>query len=141
MTPRLPVYFISHGGGPWSFMDDPSRTSYARLEAALADMPRQIGVTPKAVLMISAHWEALEFTLTSNPAPGMIYDYYGFPDYTYRIRYEAPGDPALAQRTLELIAAAGLPARLDSGRGFDHGMYTPMNVIYPDAAVPTVQLS
>src|SRR5262245_12602976 len=120
MSPRLPVYFISHGGGPWSFMDDdPVRASYAKLEAALADMPRQIGVTPKAVLMISAHWEEPEFTLTANPAPGMVYDYYGFPDYTYRIRYGAPGDPALAQRTHELIVGAGLPARLDPERGFD----------------------
>jgi aromatic ring-opening dioxygenase catalytic subunit (LigB family) len=138
---RLPVYFISHGGGPWSFMDDPSRASYAQLEAALADMPRQIGVKPAAVLMISAHWEAPEFTLTANAAPSMVYDYYGFPDYTYRVRYEAPGDPALAQRTMDLIAAAGLPARLDPERGFDHGTYTPLNVIYPKADVPVVQLS
>ena len=76
---RLPVYFISHGGGPWSYMDDPSRAHYAKLEAALAAMPRQIGTTPAAVLMISAHWEEPEFTLTSHPKPPMIYDYGGFP--------------------------------------------------------------
>src|SRR6187399_2922057 len=136
MNSRLPVYFISHGGGPWSFMDDPSRASYAQLEAALADMPRQIGATPKAVLVISAHWEAPAFTLTASAAPSMVYDYYGFPDYTYRIRYGAPGDPELAQRTMDLISAAGLPARLDGERGFDHGTYTPLNVIYPKADVP-----
>ena len=94
----------------------PSRAPYAKLEAALADMPRQIGATPTAVLMISAHWEEPEFTLTSNPKPPMIYDYGGFPDYTYHIRYDAPGDPALAARVQ--VAASkrpGMPARLDAG--------------------------
>ena len=77
-------------------MDDPSRAAYAKLEASLADMPRQIGSTPAAVLMVSAHWEEAEFTLTASPRPPMIFDYYGFPDYTYQIHYDAPGDAALA---------------------------------------------
>jgi aromatic ring-opening dioxygenase catalytic subunit (LigB family) len=141
MSDRLPVYFISHGGGPWSFMDDAARAPYAELAAALADMPRQIGTTPAAVLMVSAHWEQPEFTLTSHPRPPMIYDYGGFPDYTYRIRYDAPGDPSLAARTRQRLEAAGLPARLDPDRGFDHGAFTPLKVIYPDARVPVVQLS
>jgi aromatic ring-opening dioxygenase catalytic subunit (LigB family) len=138
---RLPVYFISHGGGPWSFMDDPSRVMYANLEATLADMPRQIGRKPAAVLMISAHWEEPQFTLTSNPAPPMLYDYGGFPDYTYSIHYRAPGDPALAARVKAMIAAAGMPADLDAQRGFDHGAFTPLHVIYPAADVPVIQLS
>jgi aromatic ring-opening dioxygenase catalytic subunit (LigB family) len=138
---RLPVYFISHGGGPWSYMDDPSRAAYAKLEASLAAMPRQIGARPAAVLMISAHWEEPEFTLMSSPAPPMIYDYGGFPEYTYHIRYDAPGDPVLAARVKGLIESAGMPARLDAERGFDHGAFTPLKVIYPDAGVPVVQLS
>jgi len=141
MNPRLPVFFISHGGGPWSYMNDASRAAYAQLEAALADMPRQVGVTPTAVLIISAHWEEREFTLTAHPAPPMLYDYYGFPDYTYQVRYEAPGNPVLAARVRELIEAAGMPAQLDALRGFDHGAFTPLKVIYPDARVPVVQLS
>jgi aromatic ring-opening dioxygenase catalytic subunit (LigB family) len=138
---RLPVYFISHGGGPWSYMDDPSRAAYAKLEAALAGMPRQIGITPKAVLMISAHWEEPQFTLTSSPKPPMIYDYGGFPEYTYHIHYAAPGDPALAARVKALLEASGIAAQLDPERGFDHGAFTPLNVIYPNADVPVVQLS
>jgi aromatic ring-opening dioxygenase catalytic subunit (LigB family) len=138
---RLPVYFISHGGGPWSFMDDESRAPYTVLARELADMPRQVGMTPKAILMVSAHWEEPEFTLMANPRPSMIYDYGGFPDYTYRIRYDAPGDPVLAERARTLIEAAGFPARLDAERGFDHGTYTPLNVMYPRADVPVVQLS
>jgi aromatic ring-opening dioxygenase catalytic subunit (LigB family) len=122
-------------------MDDPSRAAYAKLEAALAAMPREIGVTPKAVLMISAHWEEDEFTLMSSARPPMIYDYGGFPDYTYHLHYDAPGDPALAARARMLIESAGIPARLDADRGFDHGAFTPLNVIYPKADVPVVQLS
>jgi len=141
MTERLPVYFISHGGGPWSYMDEVARAPYAKLEAALAGMPREVGGDVAAVLMISAHWEEDEFTLTSNPKPPMIYDYGGFPDYTYHIHYDAPGDPVLAARARELIEAAGMPARLDARRGFDHGAFTPLKVIYPKADVPVVQLS
>ncbi len=137
----MPVYFISHGGGPWSYMDDPSRAAYAKLEASLASMPTEIGAMPSAVLMVSAHWEEPEFTLMSNPKPPMVYDYYGFPDYTYRIRYDAPGDPSLAARTRQMIEDAGLPARLDTERGFDHGAFTPLKIIYPRADVPVVQLS
>jgi len=122
-------------------MDDPSHAAYAKLEAALAAMPRKIGLTPRAVLMISAHWEESEFTLTSGAKPPMIYDYGGFPDYTYHIHYDAPGDPQLAARVKSLLDAAGLPAQLDAERGFDHGAFTPLNVIYPDADVPVVQLS
>jgi len=122
-------------------MDDPSRAAYAKLEAALAEMPRQVGAKPRAVLMVSAHWEEDEFTLTSGARPPMIYDYGGFPDFTYHIRYDAPGDPALAARTKALIESAGMPARLDAARGFDHGAFTPLHVIYPDADVPVVQLS
>jgi len=141
MSTRLPVYFISHGGGPWSFMDAASQAPYARLAATLADMPRQIGRLPRAVLMISAHWEERDFTLTSGERPPMIYDYGGFPDYTYRIRYDAPGDPSLAEHTRQILERAGLPARLDPERGFDHGAFTPLHVIYPEANVPVVQLS
>ena len=122
-------------------MDEASRAPYAVLSRELADMPRQVGTTPQAILMISAHWEEPEFTLMANPRPPMIYDYYGFPDYTYRIRYDAPGDPALAARVKALIETAGVPARLDPARGFDHGAYTPLNVMYPRADVPVVQLS
>lgn len=122
-------------------MDGAARAPYAKLEAALADMPRRIGRTPRAVLMISAHWEEREFTLTSHPNPPMIYDYGGFPEYTYRIRYDAPGDPSLAEHTRQMIGRAGLPSRLDPERGFDHGAFTPLRVIYPEANVPVVQLS
>ncbi|RZL94775.1 MAG: dioxygenase [Variovorax sp.] len=139
--PRLPTYFISHGGGPWPWMKQEMGSTYARLEAALADMPRQIGRTPRAILMVSAHWEAPAFTVQASAKPPMVYDYGGFPAHTYQVHYDAPGSPELARRVRQLIAAAGMPAVLDADRGFDHGAFSPMAAIYPQADVPMVQLS
>lgn len=137
----LPTYFISHGGGPWSYMSGPSRQTHAVLEAALRDMPRQLAQAPMAVLMISAHWEEREFTVMGHARPGMLYDYGGFPAHTYEVQYPAPGSPALAQRVVALAQAAGLRCSIDMQRGFDHGAFVPMSVIYPEAQVPMVQLS
>src|ERR1700712_1248734 len=100
---RLPTYFISHGGGPWPWMKKEMGNAYAQLEAALADMPRQIGRKPSAILMVSAHWEESAFTVMGNPRPPMIYDYGGFPAHTYKVQYNAPGSPTLARRVMELI--------------------------------------
>ena len=136
----LPTYFISHGGGPWPWMDE-MRESMQPLADALADMPRQIGTTPRAVLVISGHWEEPAFTVMASPHPGMLYDYGGFPPHTYEVQYPAPGDPALALRVKALIEAADIPARLDAQRGFDHGTFVPLHVIYPEAKVPVLQLS
>ena len=138
---RLPTYFISHGGGPWPWMKKEMGPTYDKLEAALADMPRQIGRTPRAILMISAHWEEPAFTVMANPRPPMIYDYGGFPAHTYQVHYDAPGSPELAQRVRDLVAGAGLPVQIDPERGFDHGVFSPMAAIYPKAEVPVVQLS
>ena len=138
---RLPTYFISHGGGPWPWMKAEMGNTYAKLEAALADMPRQIGRKPAAVLMVSAHWEAPAFTVQAAAQPGMLYDYGGFPAHTYQVHYRSPGAPAIAARVQALLQAAGLPAAVDTERGYDHGMFSPMQAIYPQADVPVLQLS
>ena len=140
MSTRLPTYFISHGGGPWPYMEE-MRIPMAGLTRALQDMPRQIGVTPKAVLVISGHWEESAFTVMASARPPMVYDYSGFPAHTYEVVYPAPGAPALAARVQALIASAGLPARLDPERGFDHGTFAPLVVMYPQADVPVIQVS
>jgi aromatic ring-opening dioxygenase catalytic subunit (LigB family) len=137
---RLPTYFISHGGGPWPYVPQ-MRQAARELELSLVDIPRQLGAKPKAILMISAHWEAPQFTVMSNPTPSMLYDYYGFPENTYSVIYAAPGSPSLAARMKALIDDAGQAARLDDVRGFDHGAFCPLAVMYPDANVPVVQLS
>ena len=138
--PKLPTYFISHGGGPWPWLPN-MRQMLASLESSLARMPEEIGTTPKAILMISGHWEEDDFAVMSSPNPGMLYDYGGFPPETYKITYPAPGAPDLAQRTADLIKAAGLPAHLDPQRGFDHGTFAPAYVMYPDAEIPIYQVS
>ena len=140
MSPRLPTYFISHGGGPWPYM--PEMASAMRvLKQSLADIPRQLGQTPEAVLMVTAHWEANAFTLGTNPDPGMVYDYGGFPPHTYQVIYPAPGAPELALRVQVLLEAAGLPVALDAQRGYDHGTFVPLAVMYPEAQVPVLQMS
>lgn len=138
---RLPTYFISHGGGPWPYMKAQTGGMYDRLEASLAAIPRELGATPTAVLMVSGHWEAPAFTVQTHPQPPMVYDYAGFPPHTYQVRYAAPGRPELASRVQTMLADAGLPTAADPRRGFDHGAFTPLVVMYPQADVPVVQLS
>ena len=140
-TSRLPTYFISHGGGPWPWMKEQMGGAYDHLEASLARMPADIGATPRAVLMLSAHWEAPRFTVQTHARPPMLYDYGGFPEFTYHIQYPAPGAPDVAARVRQLLAAAGIESDEDALRGFDHGMFAPMAVIWPRADVPTLQLS
>ncbi|MBJ6765492.1 dioxygenase [Myxococcaceae bacterium JPH2] len=140
---RLPVAFLPHGGGPWPFVDlgfgDPAELS------ALAGYLRSIRTLPKtpprAVLIISAHWEESVPTVMSGARPPMLYDYYGFPPESYEITWPAPGDPALATRVQELLGKAGFQTAANAERGFDHGTFVPLKLAYPDAAMPTVQLS
>jgi len=138
---RLPTYFLSHGGGPWPWMREQTGGSYDALAASLADIPRQIGATPKAVLVVTAHWEGRDFLVSASARPPMVYDYSGFPAHTYQIHYDAPGSPALAERVKSLLDGAGHPAALDPQRGYDHGTFSVMYPIYPQADVPIVQLS
>ena len=137
---KFPTYFISHGGGPWPWLPD-MRKAMAPLEQSLAAMPKEIGEKPKAVLMVSGHWEENDFAVMASPSPPMVYDYGGFPAFTYQIKYSAPGAPALAKRTEELLKAAGLPTHLDQTRGYDHGVFAPMQVMYPDVDVPLFQVA
>lgn len=136
----FPTYFISHGGGPWPWMKK-EMPFYQKLEHSLREMPQQWPTTPQALLVISGHWEESEFTVMSNSHPPMIYDYHGFPAHTYQIQYRAPGSPAIAQKVFDLLQQANIPVRLDEERGFDHGTYSPLVEIYPQANVPVLQLS
>ena len=138
---RLPTYYVSHGGGPWPWMREQNGTRYAVLEASLQAMARETEGKVRAILVVTAHWETPAFTLSSSPQPGMIYDYYGFPDHTYQIHYRAPGSPGLAQRALDLLRAGGVLASLDPERGFDHGTFSMLQASHPEARIPVVQLS
>ena len=139
---KLPTYFISHGAGPWPWLDESVMpVNFAQLGGALGAIPDEIGTTPKAVLLISGHWEESEFTVQTSAHPEMIYDYYGFPLHTYEISYPAPGSPEVAARVVELLTEAGIEVREDDARGFDHGVYAALVAVYPDADVPVFQMS
>ena len=140
-TIRMPAYYLSHGGGPWPWLTGPLRDGMVQLEESLRKLPGELPAAPKAILLVSAHWEAPTFTVQTNPNPPMVYDYGGFPEHTYCIQYPAPGSPALAARVVELLTAAGIPVTEDANRGYDHGMYAPLAPAWPDAEVPVVQLS
>jgi aromatic ring-opening dioxygenase catalytic subunit (LigB family) len=140
---RLPTLFVPHGAGPCFFMDwtrgpaDAWDRTAAWLTGLIADLPER----PRAILVISGHWEAPAFTVGSGARPPLIYDYSGFPEHTYRLRFDAPGAPALAARVEALLRDAGLPAAQDSTRGYDHGVFVPLKLVTPDADIPVVQLS
>ena len=139
---RLPTFFIPHGGGPCFFMDWPGNPHmWDRMADFLKGLADSVGTRPKAVLVISGHWQEDAFTVNAGEAPPLLFDYYGFPEHTYRLTYPAPGSPAVAQRVQELLSAAGLPTAADTQRGFDHGVFVPFKLIYPDADIPVVQLS
>lgn len=115
--------------------------TWHRMADWLRHVPELVGSTPQAVLVISGHWEEEPLAVTSNPAPPLLYDYYGFPEDTYQLKYPAPGSPGLAARVSELLAEGGFPVREDAARGFDHGVFIPFKLIYPGADIPIVQLS
>jgi len=143
MTQRLPTLFIPHGGGPCFFMDPPAGAPHLwdKMAAYLRDLRAAVGQKPKALLIVSGHWETARPTLNVAARPGMLYDYYGFPEHTYRLSYPAPGAPELAPRVRALLAEAGFASDTDDARGYDHGVFVPMLLSYPEADIPILQLS
>lgn len=143
MSAKMPTVFLPHGGGPWPFVKVPfgspaeldALATYLRNVAALPKVP------PKAVLVVSAHWEENVPTLMTAAKPPMFYDYYGFPPESYTITWPAPGAPQWAPRVQSLLSKAGFASDVDAERGFDHGTFVPLKLAYPKADVPTLQLS
>ncbi|MEU9047220.1 MULTISPECIES: class III extradiol ring-cleavage dioxygenase [unclassified Kitasatospora] len=129
---RMPALYLSHGAPPLA--DDPIWPG--ELAAWSADLPR-----PKAVLMVSAHWEEAPLALGAVTTTPLVYDFWGFPEHYYRVRYAAPGAPELAERVRKLLRAPGTPVQDIPDRGLDHGAYVPLVEMYPDADVPVLQVS
>ena len=136
----LPTYFLPHGGGPWPFMAERTEM-YAPLASFLQSFPNDIGRTPRAIVMISGHWEEPVPTVSSRRDYAMFYDYYGFPEETYAIQYPAPGSPEVASRVTQLLQQSGIPVAVEHERGYDHGVFVPLMVALPDANIPIVPLS
>lgn len=137
---RMPTFFLPHGGGPCFFMDWNPPQTWRGMETFLRNVLSGVP-KPKAVLVVTAHWEEDAFTVGAHPSPDLIYDYYGFPDHTYQLTYPAKGVPELADEIAGKLKAAGLPSAVDPSRGLDHGVFIPFKVIYPEADIPIIPMS
>ena len=137
MKNKARTLYLSHGGGPLPLLGD---ESHKEMVACLKDIAASIK-KPAAIIVISAHWEETIPTITSGALPSLIYDYYGFPEESYNIEYSCPGEPVLAKQIAQIFKRSGIQAKLDEQRGFDHGLFVPLKLMYPDADIPCVQLS
>ena len=117
--PRMPVVFVPHGGGPWPFVELGlgSRAEQDELAVYLRSVRTLPPIPPKALVVISAHWEESVPTVMSGTHPPMLYDYYGFPPEAYTISWPAPGDPELAGRVRQLLETSGFKTAADPNRG------------------------
>ncbi|MFF5001644.1 dioxygenase [Streptomyces phaeochromogenes] len=129
---RMPALYLSHGAPPLA--DDPVWPG--QLAAWSKDLPR-----PKAILMISAHWEEAPLALGATETTPLVYDFWGFPEHYYKVRYEAPGAPELAESVRKLLRAPGMPVQDIPDRGLDHGAYVPLVEMFPAADIPVLQVS
>ncbi|MHC8328054.1 DODA-type extradiol aromatic ring-opening family dioxygenase [Pseudomonas sp. LB1P83] len=129
----FPSLYISHGSPMLALEPGASGPALARLAA---ELPK-----PKAVVIVSAHWESDELLVSGNPRPETWHDFGGFPKALFEVQYPAPGDPQLATEVVELLKADGLPSRIDAKRPFDHGVWVPLSLMYPQADIPVVQVS
>ena len=138
---KMPTWFIPHGGGPCFFMDWNPPDAWNRMAVFLKILAATLPHQPKAIVLVSAHWLEPQLVVTSGAQPELIYDYYGFPAHTYELKYPAPGAPALADQIVKTLTAAGIASTPNAQRGFDHGMFIPLKLIFPEANIPVVQLS
>lgn len=138
----MPVAFVPHGGGPWPFVDfGVPKSEVEDLSTYLRSLRSLPPSPPKAILVVSAHWEERAPTVMTSERPPMLYDYYGFPPESYQITWPARGDLELASRVQDLLRRAGFDAAGDPRRGFDHGAFIPFKVMFPDADMPAIQVS
>jgi len=145
----MPVLFISHGGGPSFFLDAvPGHGMYdiakgSETEKSLQRIPKLLPSKPKAIVVVSAHWEGGSKVLVSGKDryTKLLFDYGGFPAFTYQLQYLAPTDNQLAQQIVQRLTQNGIEAALDKSRDWDHGVFVPLMVTFPEADIPVVEVS
>ncbi|CAK1597728.1 unnamed protein product [Parnassius mnemosyne] len=140
MMVLAPALFVNHGGGPMPLLGD---KEHAGLTIFLRDeVKKHVNIKElKAIILITAHWEENKVTISSGKHHNLYFDYYGFPPVSYKYKYDAPGDSDLAERIKKSLDKAGIESRLDSKRGWDHGVFVPMMLINPEADIPIIQIS
>ncbi|OCR25359.1 aromatic ring-opening dioxygenase LigB [Pseudomonas syringae] len=129
----FPSLFISHGSPMLALEPGDSGPALVQLAAGI---PK-----PRAIVIVSAHWESQDLLVNGNPQPETWHDFGGFPAALFAVQYPAPGLPELSLQVAALLGVAGLPARIDSKRPFDHGVWVPLSLMYPQADIPVVQVS
>lgn len=122
-------------------MDWNPSDAWLKMANFLKELSSTLPQSPKAIVVVSAHWLEPTVSVTGAPNPGLIYDYYGFPAHTYELKYPAPGKPELAKEVVMTLGRANIAANINPTRGFDHGMFIPMMLMFPNADIPVVQLS
>lgn len=131
--PNMPALFLSHGAPTLALARGPASDFLRTLGASLA--------RPRAILVVSAHWEAAEVRVLATAQPATVYDFYGFPAPLYELRYPAPGAVEFAVSVRDALGAAGFPVAIDGERGYDHGAWVPLSLMFPDADIPVTQIS
>lgn len=134
---KMRIVYFSHGGGPLPLLGDASHQAMIEF---MTRLPEQLP-KPEAILLISAHWEEPVVTIMGSAHPPMFYDYYGFPEAAYQVNYPAKGHPELAGRIAALLKNAAIPSRIDEQRGYDHGLFIPLSLMFPQADIPAIQIS
>ena len=133
---KYPTIFVNHGGGPLPLLGrQPALANHMKQVRSLLDSK------PAAIVVFSAHWESDLVRISSSPQPSMLYDYSGFPPESYEYQYPAPGSPDLAAKIRDLLGDNGIQSELDDQRGFDHGVFVPLMLMYPEADIPVVAVS
>lgn len=140
---RQPTLFLPHGGGPCFFLNPDGRVpvEWRRMHDFLSRVVADLSERPRAILVVSGHWEQPAFTVHTGGRPELLYDYRGFPPHTYALEWNAAGAPDVARRAATLLAAAGFDTGEESARGWDHGVFIPLKVALPGADIPVAQLS
>lgn len=138
---KQPVFYISHGGGPCFWMDWGTPDPFQNLAQFLKNFQNLLPQKPDAILVVSAHWEENEYTLQTHPNPPMLYDYYGFPEHTYHLKYPGKTSKNLEALIENQFAIHQTPLKKDSERGYDHGLFVPFLLMFPEADIPIMQLS
>ncbi|KAF2673659.1 Extradiol aromatic ring-opening dioxygenase [Microthyrium microscopicum] len=140
---RGAVISLSHGGGPMPVLGDPGHAEIVKSLKNKVPKLLRLGTpeAPRAIVLVTAHWSETKPTISNGEKHNLLYDYGGFPPEAYKLQYPAPGEPAVAKEVFDLFKSQGLGPRMDSTRGWDHGVFIPMLLIDPKHEIPIVQIS